>query len=86
MDGPLGDRYADLEQTAIFHGIGLSREQAAWVIKQARTLLLMTAVTVDGRRTLYINCRPASPVQRDEDVQPPLFYAVDEYTFATTPA
>ena len=86
LDGPLGDRFADLDQTLIVHGIGTGPEQAQWEADKARTALLSTAITVDARTVLYVQHTSSQPVERDDDVQPPLFYAVDTYTLSTTPA
>ena len=88
LDGPMGDRFADLSQTVTLHGVGDGPEQAQWVGDKARVALLSDAVTVAGRATLYVApiTGATQPVQRDDDVQPPLFYAVDQYTVATTPA
>jgi hypothetical protein len=86
LDGPLGDRFADLSQTLTVHGVGNGPEQAQWVADKARAALLTTPVTVAGRSTLYVSHTTSQPVQRDDDVQPPLFYEVDQYTLSTTPA
>lgn len=85
-DGPLGDRYADLDQTLIVHGVGTGPEQAQWEADKARVALLTTAITVDGRTVLYVEHTSSQSVQRDDDTQPPLFYAVDTYTLSTTPS
>lgn len=88
LDGPMGDRFADAEQHFFVHSIGLDRNGAQWEADKARVALLGTPITVEGREVMYVNPEPGGslPVQRDDDIQPPLYYAVDEYVLATTPA
>jgi hypothetical protein len=86
LDGPLGDRFADLTQTLFVHGIGTGPEQAQWEADKARVALLTMPITVAGRAVLSITHVTSQPARRDDAVQPPLFYAVDQYRLATTPA
>jgi hypothetical protein len=86
VDGPLGDRFADLDQTVILHSVGTGPEQAQWVADKARTALLGSTPTVTGRTVLYVDHADSQPLYRDDDVTPPLYLAVDTYTFSTTPA
>lgn len=86
LDGPMGDRYADLDQTVFVHGVGTGPEQAQWVADKARVALLTTAITVTGRSVMCVEHVTSVPVQRDDDVTPPLYYSVDEYLLSTTPA
>lgn len=84
LDGPLGDRFADLEQTIFVHSVGVGPDQAQWVADKSRTTLL-AGVDVPGRARLNLVHTSSQPVQRDDDVKPPVFYAVDIYTLSTTP-
>lgn len=84
LDGPIGDRFADLAQTIFVHSIGVGPDQAQWVADKSRTALL-AGVDVPGRAPLYLVHTSSQPVQRDDDVKPPVFYAVDVYTLSTTP-
>lgn len=85
-DGPMGDRFADLDQTVFVHSCGSSAEQAQWVGDKTRAALLAGALSIDGRAVLYVDHVTSQPVQRDDDISPSVFYAVDQYTVATTPA
>lgn len=86
LDGPMGDRFADLDQALFVHGVGDGPEQAQVEADRARAVLLTNAIAVDGRAQLYLSHESSRPVDRDDSVAPPLFYAVDEYHLATTPA
>lgn len=85
-DGPMGDPYADLDQTVFVHGCGSTAEQAQWVADKARTALLGSPITVADRAVLYVDHNSSQPVARDDAISPAVFYAVDQYTVATTPA
>lgn len=85
LDGPIGDKYADAEHTVMVHHIGTGPEQAEWLADQVAAALL-PGVAVPGRDLLYVTREDSQPVQRDEDVKPPLYYVVDTYVVATTPA
>lgn len=85
LDGPMGDRFADLAQTLTIHYIGAGPDQAQWVADKGRAALL-AGVNVPGRALLDVVCEPAGPVQRDDDVSPPLFLAIDLCRIATTPS
>ena len=86
LDGPIGDRFADLDQTLFVHGVGTGPEQAQWEADKARAALLGTAILVAGRTVMYVTHVISQPVQRDDAVQPPLFFTVDQYLLSTTPA
>ena len=86
LDGPMGDRFADMDQTVFVYGCGTTREQAQLVADKARTTLL-AGVTVPDRSLLYVDHVPTSqPIRRTDDISPSVFYTVDQYTVATTPA
>lgn len=85
LDGPMGDRYADADHTVMIHHVGDGPEQAEWQADQAAAALL-PGVTVDGRTVLYVTRENSQPVQRDDALSPPLYYLVDTYVVATTPA
>jgi len=86
LDGPMGDRFADLNQTLTVHGVGDGPQQAQWVGDKARAALLSTPVDVTDRAVLYLTHLTTVPIQRDDSIQPPIFYTVDQYALATTPA
>lgn len=86
FDGPIADDAADLTYNFQVTAVGETVEKAEWVADLARTALLTTDLTVSGR-----HCDPTSPtggsgVQRDDDINPPLYYRADTYTTYTSPA
>jgi hypothetical protein len=83
--GTLGDRHRHLLLEFQLTAVGRSREQAQWVADKARAVLLTTIPTVPGRvvQPLWQVGSPP-PVQRDDDVQPPLYYQPVSYQMRST--
>ena len=68
--------------------VGLAAEQALWVADRARALLLgaWPANLSDGRRVIFASTVFGEILlQRDDDSQPPVFYAIDRFIFRTAP-
>ena len=86
LDGPMGDRFADLDQTVFVHGCGTTVEQAQWAADKARVTLLTGSLALDGRAVLYVDHVTSQPVQRDDDISPSVYFTVDQFTVSTTPA
>lgn len=61
--------------------VGDNREQAQWMQKKVRDALLGWRPTITGYAAGPIEGLLAGRVFRDPDVQPPLFSAVDRFTF-----
>lgn len=69
------------------HAVGSGPEQALWAGDKVRTALLDQSFTVPGRRLRRIDQELAPPpLNRDDDVQPPLFLQVAEYSLHSEPA
>lgn len=66
--------------------VGSSREQAQWVAEKVDAALLDVRPTITGRSCWPIEQVLTRPVQRDDDVDPPLVYAVNVYRLASIPA
>lgn len=84
LGGPLGDRFADGEHTVFLHHVGVGAEQVERQADLAAAALLGSDITVEGRTVMQVRRETAQPVQRDDNVDPPLFYAVDQYVLSTT--
>lgn len=52
---------------------------------QARTILLDIDTSIDGHAVVWTELIAAQPVARDDDVKPPLFFAVDVVNALITP-
>lgn len=66
--------------------VGVSRQQVDGLRDRVRALL-GTYVVVEGRRVGPIRLHDERPIERDDDVTPPLLYAVDRYRpFSTSAA
>lgn len=62
------------------HGVGLGPEQALWALDEARRLLVGARPTVAGRGVWRIwQEQGPAPINRDDDVKPPLFTAYAEF-------
>lgn len=85
LSGPVGDPHADADSTAQLTCIGADAQQAEWLADELRPVLL-GPLTITGRRVMQSWLETSQPVRRDDDVTPPLFYAVDQARFLTTPA
>jgi hypothetical protein len=83
--GALGDRHRHLLIEFQVTAVGRSRVQAAWVADKARAALLTGTPTVAGRvvQPLWQVGSPP-PVQRDDDVQPPVYYQPISYQMRST--
>lgn len=61
--------------------VGDTRDQAQWMQKQARDALLGWVPIVTGYRSGPVEGLLSGRIQRDPDIEPPLFSAVDRFTF-----
>lgn len=64
--------------------VGQGPEQAEWVADRVRTALL-APLTITGRAWMGVDHEPGPPLQRDEDVNPPLFWLSETYRITTHP-
>ncbi len=85
-DGPIDDWEADAVHQIQVTSVGETREQAQGVADEIRKKMTPPNMTVTGRRVLWVQVAVGGGVERDDDTKPPLFYAVDLYEVATTPA
>jgi len=69
------------------HAVGVGPEQALWVMDKVRARLSFAKPTVTGRNVhpMWQEQAP-TPLQRDDDVQPPLFTSFAEYGIRSSPA
>lgn len=86
FDGPVGDYAADLTYPFQVTSVGTTVEQAEWVADLCRGVLLGAPLTISGRTADLTMPTGGTPVQRDDDITPPVFYRADTYTVYTSPA
>lgn len=60
--------------------VGTTADQAMWMAHKTRTALNGWLPTVTGQAFSPVTLDGSNSVLRDDDVQPPVFYAVDRYT------
>lgn len=66
--------------------VGSDPQQARWVAEKTQGALLDATPAVAGRTTWPIRHELTRPIERDDDVSPPMFYAVDLWRVLTVPA
>ncbi len=81
----LADDRTDFDSTMQVTCVGSDVERALWVAARVRWALA-APLAVEGR-----NCWPAEdlggpPVQRDDDVNPPVYFVPVQYRICSTPA
>lgn len=65
---------------------GLTPESVRIVVNNLHAALVDARVAVDGRNSQRIKHLTAQPIRPDQDVLPPLFYGVDQWSLFTVPA
>jgi hypothetical protein len=86
LDGTVAARNADAAQSVQVTYIG-STPLAADRARDRGRAAVLGGVTIAGRALINpVELADASQTRRDDEVQPPLWYAVDRYVFHTTPA
>lgn len=86
MDGTLLDPKEDALHRVQVTAVGLDRAGAEDYRDNARQLLLDPANwDIDGFAVVWTELVTSQPVTRDNDVDPPLFYAIDVINVFVTP-
>lgn len=68
-----------------FHASGLTPESARVAVRKLRAAILgLHLTTVGGRTLLMPEHLSGTPMQRDDDADPPLFIQIDEWRFRTS--
>ena len=83
--GSLGDWLSDLVVTVQTTSVVGTAEQALWLADKVARLLWAATPTIPGRTTLPVRGVDTQPVQRDDSLAVPLFYAVAVWRLHTTP-
>ncbi len=78
-----GDLVSEIQATSV----GESRKQAQWMTDRIRESFIAANLSGwTGRVIQLVELDAGNEVERDDDVQPPLFYAVDSFLVYSTPA
>lgn len=86
IDGPVSDPFADTSSEYQVTAVGETAAQARWGADKARATILPAHLAVAGRVVQLVSWSGSHPAQRDDDITPPLYYAIDLYTVDSTPA
>lgn len=65
--------------------VAKERRGAEWMRDRAREVLLDADLAIEGYAVVWSELESAPPITRDDDVSPPLFYAVDIFRLHVTP-
>jgi hypothetical protein len=84
--GPVGDPDADASLTWQITCVGRDREGAEWMADRVAEVMDGGVVNIPGRKVMRAQTVSDQPIRRDDDVQPPLFYATPIWRLDTTPA
>lgn len=84
-DGPDSDWQADGWYEYQVTSVGDTRMQAEGLADELRVRLLASTLTVNGFATGPINLSDDVGVERDDDVQPPIYYTIQMYSIFATP-
>lgn len=82
----LRGRHTRLDVTLQTTAVGSTREQAQWAAQRARDRLVDQVLIVAGWDSYPVEHEGSQPVRRDDDVDPPMMYAVDTYRWVSVPA
>ncbi len=84
--GPIWDGQADVMHSVQTTYVGDTAEQARKLMDKGRGFMLAQgAITVTGRSVQLVDLADGGGVERDEDEQPRLFYAIDIWEITTSP-
>ena len=84
--GPISDGQADVNHTIQLTTVGQTAEQAAGLLDLAAIELRdMPSDAIDDRNVALVEEVSGGTIDRDDDYQPPLFYAVGIFDILTTP-
>lgn len=86
VSGPVADPFADTSAEYQVTSVGETAGQARAVADKARGLIFAAPLVVPGRHVQLVRWVHSLPAQRDDDVIPPLFYAIDLYAIDSAPA
>lgn len=81
--GPLARPSDDADLIYQVSCTGVSRQQAEWLADRAQALL--GGLDVPGRRILHISLESHGGVQRDDDIDPPVFTSTPRFRIISTP-
>lgn len=86
LDGNLLNPNEDGIHRAQVTSVAKDRRGAEWMRDRAREVLLDTDLDIEGHVIVWSELESSPPITRDDDVSPPLFYAVDIFRLYVTPA
>ena len=84
-DGPMSDDTADGWWQYQVTSVGDTREQAQGLADELEAAILRTSLSATGYVVGPVKRAERFPVERDDDVQPPLFYQTVTFSIFVTP-
>lgn len=85
FDGVIDDVEADVNWPFQVTCVAALEAEVLLLVDEARRALTEIPVDVPGRRVLWLHSDGTATARRDDQVNPPVFYATPRFTLATTP-
>lgn len=85
LDGPMSDPDADADLVIQTTSVGATRAQAQTTADLVAERILNVAMTVPGRTVVHVEHHSSGGVQREDDLTPPEFSAINRWSISTTP-
>ena len=85
-EGPLGDFQADGWYEYQVTSVGDTRMQAEWMNDRTTGKLLAAGLSTTGFATGPVKMTNDVGVERDDDVQPPIYYSIQMFQIFVTPS
>lgn len=79
--GRFSGPHQTVDNEYVVHSVATSPEQAKWTRERVLERVLDVTPTVAGWNSRRIRFVTSQPLQKDDDVSPPLWYMVDVYAF-----
>ena len=77
----------DIVHSVQITSVGETRKQAQWMSDRIRESFIAANLTGwTGRKITLVELDDGNEVERDDDLQPPLFYGLDDFLVYSTPA
>jgi hypothetical protein len=72
-------------QTFVVHSVGSTPDKAQEVAELVQRQVIDHVLVVEGRTCRRIRHESSQPIQLDQDIDPELYYCVDEFAVTTSP-
>jgi hypothetical protein len=85
-DGTIASPYSDVDTDYVLRTFGATRAQVEYVADMAWEVMRTADFSTSGRKVTLVRPDVLPGVIRDDDAQPPVFFAPGRWRICTTPA